>query len=234
MNGILLVNKPGGWTSHDVCNFVKRRFKIAKVGHTGTLDPQATGVLVLLLGKFTKLATRFADDEKAYDGTIELGMTTTTQDGEGDVVASTDEWKHISREKIEAVVQGFVGEQLQLPPMASAVKVDGVRLYKLARKGKVVERKPRPIVIHEIVCTNIDLPYISLSVVVSKGTYVRTIAHDIGAALGVGAYLKSLRRTRSGKFSLEECVSVEELKQLTDTSELKKHIRSLHDDCAAL
>jgi tRNA pseudouridine55 synthase len=222
--GVLLIDKPAGWTSHDVCNFVKRRFHIAKVGHTGTLDPQATGVLVILLGKYTKLSARFTNCDKEYRGTIELGATTTTQDGEGSVIERR-EWGHVTEEEVVKTVERFKGPQKQIPPMVSAIRSQGVRLYTIARKGIEIERKARDIVIYDIRCDKIYLPSIDFTVVSSKGTYVRTVAHDIGQSLGTGAYLKSLCRTRTGIFRHSDCVSIETLKKLASKDELLPLIR---------
>ncbi|MBU1864690.1 MAG: tRNA pseudouridine(55) synthase TruB [Candidatus Omnitrophica bacterium] len=224
MDGILLINKPQSWTSHDVCNFVKKRFKISKVGHTGTLDPQATGVLVLLLGTCTKLSARLASFEKEYEGTIELGIKTTTQDGDGEIVESRD-WRGVTEKQIKELLVSFKGPQKQIPPMVSAIRSNGIRLYKLARKGQEVERKARDIVIYEIICNSIHLPYIDFTICSSKGTYVRTVAYDIGERLGTGAYLKSLCRVRNGSFHVSECIHIDELKKLKIRDDLKRFIR---------
>jgi tRNA pseudouridine55 synthase len=224
MQGILLINKPSEWTSHDVCNFVKKRFRIEKVGHTGTLDPQATGVLVLLLGKYTKLSATFTNCDKEYRGTIELGITTSTQDGEGTILEQKD-WQHVSEEAILRLFEEFKGAQKQIPPMVSAIRSGGVRLYAMARKGLEIERKERDIMIYEMRCEKIYLPFIDFSIVSSKGTYIRTIAHDIGTKLSTGAYLKSLCRIRTGTFRIEDCVSIDTLKSLKSNQELKKFLR---------
>ena len=224
MYGVLAVNKPVDWTSHDVCNLIKRKFKIKKVGHTGTLDPKATGVLVLLLGRFTKLASRFADDTKDYSGVLELGKKTSTQDAEGEIVEEKA-WDYISESELMDVIASFKGKQKQIPPMASALKKNGVRLYKLARKGHEVEREPRDIEIFDIKCNKIDLPEIDFFVSVSKGTYVRTIANDIGEKLGTCAYLKSLCRVRSGNYSVGDALNVEDIKNFTEISQLLNYIK---------
>ena len=224
LEGILLVDKPAGWTSHDVCNFIKKRFKIAKVGHTGTLDPQATGVLVLLLNRYTKLSARFTNYEKQYSGTIELGISTTTQDGDGDIIERKD-WHGITPEHVQDVFASFKGPQKQIPPMVSAVRSGGVRLYTLARRGYEVKRKLRDIVIYDIICEKIYLPCIDFSIVSSKGTYIRTVAHDIGEKLHVGAYLKGLCRVRNGTFHLRDCVEIVELKKMKNRDELGHYVR---------
>ncbi len=224
LEGILLVDKPSEWTSHDVCNFIKKRFKVSKVGHTGTLDPQATGVLVLLLGGYTKLSARFTNCEKQYSGTIELGVSTTTQDGDGEVVERKD-WRHIRPEQVQGVFRTFMGPQKQIPPMISAIRSGGVRLYKLARKGYEVKRKKRDIFIYDIKCDKIDLPYIDFTIVSSKGTYIRTVAHDIGEKLGVGAYLKNLCRMRNGSFHINDCVEIDALKRIKTKDELSNYVQ---------
>jgi len=217
--GILLVNKDSGWTSHDVCQLVKRRFRIPKVGHTGTLDPQATGVLVLLLGKFTKYSAQFVGCDKTYRGTIELGITTSSQDGDGKIL-ERKEWEHIRPDEVHTVINGFHGPQDQIPPMVSAVRTNGKRLYALARKGITVEREPREITVHSISCDKIELPFIDFTVHSSKGTYIRTLAHDIGQKLGTGAYLKRLCRIQVGDYHIDDCVAVETLKGLKEPEEL--------------
>lgn len=222
-NGILLVNKPAGWTSHDVCQFVKKRFRLAKVGHTGTLDPQATGVLVLLLGRFTKYSEQFVGHDKVYTGTIELGKTTSSQDGEGEVIDQKP-WEQLSPDSVRDVILSFQGEQEQIPPMVSALRSNGKRLYALARKGITVKREPRTIMIYSIHCDRIDLPLIDFTVHSSKGTYVRTIAHDVGQRLGTGAFLRTLCRIKSGTYSIDACVSIDVLKSIRDREELSRYI----------
>lgn len=224
MDGILLVDKPSSWTSHDVCNFIKRRFGVRKVGHTGTLDPQATGVLVLLLGRYTKLSARFTNFEKEYAGTMELGIRTTTQDGDGEVVEQKD-WQHVTAEQIRTVFEKLKGPQKQVPPMVSAIRSHGVRLYTLARKGHEVERPARDIFIYDLQCRNIDLPLIDFTIVSSKGTYIRTVAYDIGETLGTCAYLKSLCRVRNGSFHVDDCLSIDELKKIKIKKDLRHYLR---------
>jgi len=219
MDGILLIDKLAGWTSHDVCQFIKKRFRVKKVGHTGTLDPQATGVLVLMLGAMTKRAQQLVNYDKEYTGTIEIGTTTSTQDGEGDVLEEKD-WHEVTPDDVRAVIEQFKGPQKQVPPMVSAIRSGGVRLYTLARQGKEVKREARDIIIYEMTCNAITLPLIDFTVTVSKGTYVRTIAHDIGVKLGTGAHLKNLRRIRNGSFHIDECVSIDDLKKLENKNDL--------------
>jgi len=227
-SGILLVDKPVEWTSHDVVNCVRRRFKIKKVGHCGTLDPNATGLLVLLLGRATKLSQKLMVQDKTYSGTMRLGAETTTQDAEGDVV-STGDYSEITPEHVREVAADFVGEIMQTPPMVSAVKVDGKPLYKLARKGEVVERDARAVTVHYLDITRIELPDVDLEVRCSKGTYVRTICHDIGARLGCGAHLLSLRRLRSGDFDVKDAVTIDTIKswEREDVMAAKIHLDQL-------
>ena len=213
-SGILLVDKPTEWTSHDVVNFVRRRFGISKVGHCGTLDPAATGLLVLVLGKATRLSDRLMGHDKCYAGTMRLGIETASQDREGEVTA-TKETAHLTPTDIERVVPHYVGELSQIPPMVSAVKINGKPLYKLARKGLVVEREPRKVTVYGFRITKITLPEVEFEVDCSKGTYVRTLCADIGTELGVGAHLLALRRTKSGKFDVKDAVTMETIKAWT-------------------
>jgi tRNA pseudouridine55 synthase len=230
VNGILLVTKDLDWTSHDVCNFVRRRFNISKVGHAGTLDPKATGVLVLLLGEFTKKAPSFVNCDKIYSGTLELGTVTASQDSEGDILEKK-EWSHVSDADVRKVIQSFKGEQKQVPPMVSAIKMKGKRLYKLARKGITIDREPRDIVIYDITCDAVSLPHVDFTAHVSKGTYVRTIAHDIGQKLGTGAYLSRLCRLNVGPYSKDMCVTIDELKSIENPMDIIKYVRSEIPSC---
>ena len=212
LDGILLVDKPQDWTSHDVVNFIRGRYRLAKVGHGGTLDPMATGLLVLLLGKCTKLSDQVMTGMKTYTGTYTLGATTNTQDADGEVEETFPVPTDLDREALEQVAEAFRGDIEQIPPMVSAIKKDGKPLYKLAREGKVIERDPRPVTIFRYDLTRIDLPEIDVEIDCSKGTYIRTLAHDFGARLGCGAHLSALRRTRSGEFSVSEAVTIEDLR----------------------
>lgn len=218
INGVLVVDKPQDWTSHDVCAFVKGRFRVKKVGHAGTLDPMATGLLVLLLGSATKQSMALSGCDKEYDGVMELGVQTTSHDKQGEVIA-TAPWESITLSMIKAEVEkSFTGEIEQVPPMVSAVKHKGVRLYKLARKGVTVEREPRKAIVHEFHVKKKEGPLVDISVSVSKGTYVRTLVNDLGEALGCHATLAGLRRVRSGEFNLDDSITIEELKKLTPES----------------
>lgn len=213
VDGFLLVDKPAGWTSHDVCAFVKKRFRISKVGHAGTLDPMATGLLVLLLGRATKWSNLASGHDKAYAGKIELGIETDSHDRMGKVLAEAD-WSGISESDLINESKRFAGELMQVPPMVSAIKHQGVRLYELARKGKTVEREPRPITVHEFKIIRKENQFVEFSVRVSKGTYVRTLVHDLGKNLGCLATLAELRRTESGPFLIEKAVDIPTLKTL--------------------
>ena len=219
-SGILLVDKPTDWTSHDVVNFVRNRFNVKKVGHCGTLDPAATGLLVLLLGKMTKKSQELSQSDKTYTGTILFGKETDSQDMEGEIIAEHDT-SALTEEVIREEFAKFAGEQMQIPPMVSAVKKDGKKLYELAREGKVIEREPRPVTIYSITVDNINIPYADFEVSCSKGTYVRTLCHDIGKNLGCGGALYKLRRTLSGEFTVEDAHNIEEMKNWTQDDLLR-------------
>jgi tRNA pseudouridine55 synthase len=199
------VSKPSGWTSHDVVNKTRIILGGIKVGHTGTLDPMATGVMILLIGKATRLARLFENDTKRYRAEITFGRSTDTYDRTGETTAVGDTGL-VNLENLEKCIHDLVGESEQLPPMFSAVKVDGKRLYKLARSGKSVVRKPRKIFINSIHSLLDDFPRILLDIVCSKGTYIRSIAHDLGEITGCPAHLSALVRTACGKYALDEAV----------------------------
>lgn len=215
MTGVLIIDKPAGPTSHDVVTMVKKRLKAKKVGHIGTLDPLATGVLPLCINEATKLARFLEKGEKEYLATIKLGEETDTYDSEGVVVAKGD-ITSITEEGIVSAINDFKGRIKQIPPMFSAVKMGGVPLYKLARQCMEVERKPRDVEIYSIDITNITLPFIGINVICSAGTYIRSLAFDIGRKLGCGAHLVSLRRMKSGIFSLKDSISINDLKDLQE------------------
>ncbi len=222
IEGILAVDKPQGWTSHDVCAFIRKRFRIAKVGHAGTLDPLATGVLVLLLGRATKLSQELSSCDKDYFGKFELGVETDSHDRDGRVIAEAP-WQEITMEKIQSVLPAFLGEIEQLPPMVSAIRYKGVRLYQLARRGAVVPREKRKITVHEFRIEDFSAPFVHFFSHVSKGTYLRTLVHDIGETLGCHATLSELRRIRAGGFRLEDAVTVDVLRNFT-SEDLEKKI----------
>ena len=210
-DGILLVDKPTDWTSHDVVAKIRNYFKLNKVGHGGTLDPLATGLLVLLIGKGTKLSDRIMKGDKTYEGTLHLGVATNTQDADGEVLEEKDA-SHITREMVEQVIADqFMGDIEQIPPMVSAIKKDGVPLYKMARKGQEIEREPRKITVFEFDVLEFDNPLVTFRVKSTKGTYVRTLAHDIGNELGVGGSLDALRRTASGPLAVDKAYTMEEI-----------------------
>ena len=210
-DGILLVDKPTDWTSHDVVAKIRNFFKFAKVGHGGTLDPLATGLLVLLVGKGTKLSDRIMTGDKVYEGTLHLGINTNTQDADGEIIEENDA-SHITREMVEEVIaKHFMGDIEQIPPMVSAIKKNGVPLYKMARKGQEIEREPRKIHVYEFEILEFENPIVKFRVKSTKGTYVRTLAYDIGTKLGVGGSLDALRRTNSGELSVTDAHTIEEL-----------------------
>ena len=212
LNGILVVNKPSGITSHDVVDAIRRKFRMKRVGHAGTLDPLATGVLIILLGKATKLFTKFSNFDKAYLATMQLGLKTSTADIKGKVVEEKP-YGAIRKEQIEEVMKKFRGEIEQIPPMVSAVKVNGERLYKLARKGIEVKREPRAITVFSLELLEFDSPSVKIFLECSKGTYVRKIAEDIGEELRCGACITKIHRTKVGPFVIEEASSLEEVNE---------------------
>ena len=204
----ILVNKPVGWTSFDVVNKIKKALRIKKVGHTGTLDPFASGLLILVTGRATREAAKFQNLPKTYEGTIVLGRTTDTLDVEGQFI-ETKEVPLLTSEEVSSVLAGFLGESLQVPPAFSALKIGGKRAYHLARKKKDVPLEPRPIHIYEIALLNLGENELTFRVTCSKGTYVRALARDVAKALGTVGYLKSLTRTQIGPYSLKTAVEVD-------------------------
>ena len=210
-SGVLLVNKPATWTSHDVVGFIRSRFNVPKVGHCGTLDPAATGLLVVVLGKFTKLSQKFSGEDKTYEGRLLLGTQTDSQDMDGEVVKTSD-YSAVTKDMLQDAFANFTGNIMQIPPMVSAKKHEGDRLYTLARKGVEVKRDPLPVTIHSIRLKSFEPPYADFEVSCSKGTYVRTLCADIGEYLGCGACLFSLNRIRSGEFLLEDAYDIETMK----------------------
>lgn len=225
LDGVLAVDKAPGMTSHDVVAITRRALQTKKVGHCGTLDPLATGLLLITVGRGTKIQDLLMSEDKEYVGTMRLGQVTSSQDAQGEVLETRDV-PELSGEEIEAAFNEFRGDFYQTPPMVSAIKKDGVPLYKLARQGKTVEREPRFVHVYGYSLDAIRVPEIDFTVRCSKGFYVRTYAHDIGQKLGCGAHLQALRRTKSGKFSVEGAVTVEELNSLP-FEELSRRILSL-------
>jgi len=210
INGFVVVDKPAGITSHDVVSRVRRILGTRKVGHTGTLDPFATGVLPVAVNDGTKAIPFLDEGVKCYEAVMQLGVVTDTLDMTGTVLRTAD-WSAVTREQIESLLRNFTGRISQIPPMYSAIKRDGQPLYKLARQGQVVERSAREIEIHSLELLSYDLPLVGFRVFCSRGTYVRTLAEDIGEALGCGGALKILRRTASGPFLISSAVSLDEL-----------------------
>jgi len=211
IDGVLLVDKASGMTSHDVVAITRRALNTKKVGHCGTLDPLATGLLLITIGRGTKIQDLLMSEDKEYVGTMELGKVTDSQDADG-MVTESKPVPDLSRAQIDEAFTKYHGDFYQTPPMVSAIKIDGVPLYKLARQGKEVAREPRFVHVYAHEIQALRLPEIDFRVVCSKGFYVRTYAHDIGQELGCGAHLKSLRRTKSGRFNVEGAITVEELK----------------------
>lgn len=218
INGIVLLDKPLGITSNRALQIVKRLFNAAKAGHTGSLDPLATGVLPLCLGEATKVSGFLLDADKSYLATLKLGEKTNSADAEGEVI-ETRPVENYSKKQINAAIELFLGDIEQIPPMHSALKVDGQPLYKLAHQGIVIERKSRPVHIFSIDVLRHEDDEMDIEVHCSKGTYIRTLAEDIGEKLGCGAHLSALRRTESGPFHLDECITLEELEQLAEKAE---------------
>ena len=211
MDGVLNIRKEKGYTSFDVVAKLRGILHMKKIGHTGTLDPEAEGVLPVVLGKATKLVDLLTDKQKTYEALLHLGIETDTQDMTGKVLCEKP--VEVSEDKVKAVIGGFVGEYQQIPPMYSALKVDGKKLYELAREGKTVERKARAVHFYEIDIKEINLPYVRFSVTCSKGTYIRTLCHDIGQKLGCGGCMEELIRTRSGNFLWEDSMTLAEVEE---------------------
>ena len=222
MNGIVIVDKPQGWTSQDVTARLRRVYATRRIGHGGTLDPMATGVLPVFVGRATRGVEFFEHAEKTYETVLLLGRTTDTQDVTGTVLAEKP--VHLSPADIEKVLPRFRGDILQVPPMYSALKVNGKKLYELARKGQEVERQPRPITVFELTNLDFDGTRLSLRVKCSKGTYIRTLCQDIGDALGCGGCMEALRRVRAGEYGIEDAVPLE---QLLESETPERYLRSL-------
>ncbi len=210
IDGVLIVDKPSGPTSHDVVAAIRRKFGFKKVGHGGTLDPQATGLLVILIGKATKISNLFMGSDKTYAGSMRLGISTDSQDAQGKVIKEAD-FSSVTREQVEARMAKQTGDMLQTPPMVSAVKVDGVPLYKKARKGQVVERESKLIHVYEFSLKEFNPPGVGFLLRCTKGTYARTLCADLGDALGCGAHLAQLRRTVSGNLRIEDSIPLDEI-----------------------
>jgi tRNA pseudouridine55 synthase len=213
MEGVLIVDKPQGLTSHDVVYRLRRKLGMKKIGHAGTLDPMATGLLIMLIGKATRISQYLMSTDKVYEGEATLGVVTDSQDAEGEMM-ETRPVPELSESAVREVMKGFLGDQYQIPPMHSAIKIDGVKLYHLARKGEEVEREPRFIRVSSFELLSFAPPKLTFRLHCTKGTYVRTIAHDLGQKLGCGAHLSALRRTASGKFELNQGLTLEQIETL--------------------
>jgi tRNA pseudouridine55 synthase len=222
LDGALLIDKPAGPTSHDVVDAIRRQFQLKKVGHCGTLDPNATGLLILVLGRATKLSEKLMSEDKLYEGTIKFGETTDSYDADGELVASLPV-PPITLEELNAAAAGFVGDLMQMPPMVSAVKKGGVPLYKLARKGIEVPREARLIHVYRFLFSGYEEPIGAFRVACTKGTYVRSLAHDLGAKFGCGAHLANLRRVVSGKFDVADSIPFEDAMDLS-VADLEKRV----------
>ena len=222
MDGVLNIRKEKGYTSFDVVAKLRGILRMKKIGHTGTLDPEAEGVLPVVLGKATKLVDLLTEKQKTYEALLHLGLETDTQDMTGKVLR--EEPVNVTEEEAIAVIRSFLGEQQQIPPMYSALKVDGKKLYELAREGKTVERKPRTVHFYEIEIKKIELPYIRFSVTCSKGTYIRTLCHDIGQKLGCGGCMEELIRTRSGNFDLEDSMTLAQVEEAVKNGTIENRV----------
>lgn len=216
--GILLIDKDAGCTSHDVVNKVRRILKIRSVGHAGTLDPLATGLLVILVGRATKVSQYLMSLDKVYDGEMKLGVETNSQDSEGEVVSELPVPESVNEAYMREQMASFLGDQYQTPPMFSAKKLNGIPLYKLARQGQEVQREPRFINISKFELIEWNKPAAKFRLACSKGTYVRTVCHDLGKKIGCGAHMTQLRRISSDKFNVENAITVEKLSQLSPSA----------------
>ena len=227
MSGIIVIDKPKGASSFSVVEKIRKIINVKKAGHTGTLDPLATGVLPICVGEATKISDFIMEGDKAYEVIAKLGERTNTLDADGSVVATgTKAWDKIDQKKILEVLKNFEGEILQTPPMFSAIKKDGVPLYKLARKGEEIEREQRKITIHEIKILKVNVPYISLMVKCSKGTYIRTLIDDMGERLGTYAHVTELRRIKNGLFDISEAMCLD---NKTTENDIQKRMISIED-----
>jgi len=214
MDGILLVDKPRDHTSHDVVARLRGKLKMKRIGHAGTLDPMATGLLIMLIGKATRVSQYLVSLDKEYEGTIELGKVTDTQDADGEMM-ETRPVPALTEVELKAAIRTFAGDQYQVPPMYSAIKIAGVPLYKSARKGEVVEREPRFIRVMSWDVTRFGLPQFDFRMRCTKGTYVRTLAHDLGQKIGCGAHLAALRRTSTDKFNVAQALTMEQIQAMS-------------------
>src|ERR1017187_5760914 len=222
LDGAILIDKPAGPTSHDVVDAIRRQFGIKKVGHCGTLDPNATGLLIIVLGRGTKLSEKLMSDDKVYEGAMKFGETTDSYDSDGELIASLPV-PPMTLDELNEAAAAFLGDQMQVPPMVSAIKKNGVPLYKLARQGIEVEREPRLVHIYNFRFTDYTEPLGQFRVACTKGTYIRSIAHDLGQNLGCGAHLTTLRRRASGKFDVADALPLDTILKMTPT-ELERRV----------
>lgn len=227
MEGVLFVDKPSGLTSHDVVYRLRRKLQMKRIGHAGTLDPMATGLLIMLVGKATRISQYLMSLDKVYEGVIRLGVVTNSQDADGEIM-ETRPVPVLAEDQIRESMRTFLGDQYQTPPMFSAIKKDGVPLYKLARKGEEIEREPRFIRVSAFELLSLALPDLGFRVACTKGTYVRTIAHDLGQKLGCGAHLAALRRTASGPFKIERCRTLDEI-EAASLPEIERLLVPVHE-----
>ena len=223
LDGILLVDKPADHTSHDVIARLRGKLRMKRIGHAGTLDPMATGLLVVLVGKATSVSQYLISLDKEYTGTIKLGVTTNSQDADGEVLVTRPVSPSLTEAEVLAAIKTMLGDQYQMPPMFSAIKIDGVPLYKLARKGEEIVREPRFIRVASWDLTRFAPPELDFRVRCTKGTYVGTLAHDLGEKLGCGAHLTALRRTGTDKLTLERALTIDQINALT-LPEIEKHL----------
>lgn len=228
MDGVIVIRKEKGFTSHDVVAKLRGILHMKKIGHTGTLDPDAEGVLPVALGKATRLVDMITDKEKTYEAVMRLGVVTDTQDMSGTVLSQTTE-RSVTEEELCTVVSSFVGDYMQVPPMYSALKVNGKKLYELAREGKTVERKPRPVHFYEIEILDISFPLVHFRVTCSKGTYIRTLCHDIGEKLGCGAAMESLLRTKVGRFTLDDAITLAQTEEAVQEGTIESKILGIEE-----
>ena len=222
LDGAILIDKPAGPTSHDVVDVIRRKFGIKKVGHCGTLDPNATGLLIIVVGRGTKLSEKLMSDDKVYEGTMKFGESTDSYDSDGELISSLPV-PPMTLDELNEAAAAFLGDQMQVPPMVSAIKKNGVPLYKLARQGIEVEREPRLVHIYNFRFTDYQEPLGRFKLACTKGTYVRSVAHDLGQKLGCGAHLATLRRSVSGKFDVADAKPLDEILKLS-SSELEKRV----------
>ena len=228
MDGVIVIRKEKDFTSHDVVAKLRGILHMKKIGHTGTLDPDAEGVLPVALGKATRLVDMITDKEKTYEAVMRLGVVTDTQDMSGTVLSQASEL-HVTEEELRAAIESFAGDYMQVPPMYSALKVNGKKLYELAREGKTVERKPRPVHFYEIEILEINLPLVRFCVTCSKGTYIRTLCHDIGEKLGCGAAMETLLRTKVGRFTLDDAITLAQTEEAVKNGTIESKVLGIEE-----